>query len=357
MKFSVCIPNYNYGKFLERTLRSVLQQTYGDFEIVVSDNASTDDSAAVVRSFDDSRIRLTVNRCNVGFAGNLDRAASQATGDVLLLLSSDDVMRPNALQRYAQAFEALGERARTTILSSSCDVIDENDQTVGRIELPGRRMWHSTDLDAELGDRIGVPTYRVEAASLLRRCLLGMQNPFNFCTTAYHRELYEAVEGYGGNRLIGPDKRFHWKLLGAADSTVLLQEPLFGYRVHTQNQLAQQSQSGALKYLIDEYVNAFDTEPALLAKAGVTREDLERAFIEYDIVRHGLAQLSEGKRAWAKRAIAFGRAAYPRHMQRNWRAWAFRLLTALGPIGTYIAFQLRRQFAPSEQNVRPLGSN
>jgi hypothetical protein len=127
---------------------------------------------------------------------------------------------------------------------------------------------------------------------------------------------------------------------------------LFGYRVHSHNQSAQQSQSGALKYLLDEYVNAFDTEPSLLTKAGISRTELEQAFIEYDIVRHGLAQLSEGKRAWAKRAIAFGCAAYPHHMRRNWRGWVFRLLLALGPLGTPIAHYLRRRYATADVNGR-----
>lgn len=341
MKFSVCIPNYNYGTYIERTIRSILDQSYENYEVLVSDNASTDDSAAKVRAFNDRRIRLNVNRCNVGFAANLDRATRDATGDVFILLSSDDVMYPRALQTYARAYAALGSAAKKTILSASCDVIDEHDIASGRIELPGRRIWRDTDIDPGLSAELGVCAYRVDSNGMLQRCMSGMQNPFTFCTTAYHRELYEAAEGYGGSRLFGPDKFFHWRLLGLAESAVLLRESLFGYRVHTQNQSAQQSQSGALKFLIDEYVNTFDTDAGLLSKAGLTRPDLERAFIEYDIVRHGLSQLSEGRRAWAARAFAFGRATYPQHMRLNWRAWIFRALITLGPIGPWTARRLK----------------
>src|SRR5262249_34593153 len=75
MKLSICIPNYNYERYLGRTIQSILDQADPDLEILVSDNASTDGSAELVRRFNDPRIRLHVNACNVGFSGNLDRAA------------------------------------------------------------------------------------------------------------------------------------------------------------------------------------------------------------------------------------------------------------------------------------------
>ena len=93
MKFSVCVPNYNYARYIGTTLESVLGQSHGGFEILVSDNASTDDSVAVVRALADERIRVEVQPWNVGFAGNLDRSAGGASGDRLILLSSDDLRR------------------------------------------------------------------------------------------------------------------------------------------------------------------------------------------------------------------------------------------------------------------------
>ncbi len=93
MKISVCIPNYNYERYLGRTIQSILDQHDPDVEILVSDNASTDGSAALVESFNDPRIHLHVNACNVGFAGNLDRSARMASGELMIMLSSDDLMR------------------------------------------------------------------------------------------------------------------------------------------------------------------------------------------------------------------------------------------------------------------------
>ena len=88
-KFSICIPNFNYEKYLGRTIQSILDQDESDFEILVSDNASTDGSVAVVNGFHDPRIKLQVNACNVGFSGNLDRSAHAAAGALMAYLKSE----------------------------------------------------------------------------------------------------------------------------------------------------------------------------------------------------------------------------------------------------------------------------
>ena len=94
--FSICIPNYNYGRYIGDTIQSVLDQSYPHFEIIVADNASTDNSVEVVQSFNDPRIRLVQNRYNVGFGPNLQRATMHARHDFVNLLSSDDQMnRPS----------------------------------------------------------------------------------------------------------------------------------------------------------------------------------------------------------------------------------------------------------------------
>jgi len=66
--FSICIPNYNYAQYIGETIQSVLDQTCQDFEIIVADNASTDESVSVVEGFHDARIRLVRNRYNIVFA-------------------------------------------------------------------------------------------------------------------------------------------------------------------------------------------------------------------------------------------------------------------------------------------------
>lgn len=329
MKFSICVPNYNYAKFLERTLRSALDQDHPEIELVFCDNKSTDDSVARVRALGDPRVVVRENQANVGFAGNLDRTVRASSGEAIVLLPSDDLLRPGCLSVYAQLFERLG---RGLIVSSSLDMIDPADTPIGVVG-PDTRLWRPEDRAPELEAITGGPTYQLPAAELLKRSLVTMTNPFNLQTTAYLRPLYEAVEGYGGGRLINPDKWFHWRLLGAAETAVFVDRSLGACRWHPNNQTAQQASSGALKYLVDEYVSTFELDPKLLERLGLSRGDLEARFVEYDIARHGLATLAAGQRGKAERIALFGRATYPSVARKNLKLWGLRALIAAGPVG------------------------
>ncbi len=75
---SVCVPTYNYGRFLPDCIESVLEQTLDDWELVLCDDCSTDDTEEVVRSYveRDSRVRYVRNERRLGMNGNLKRTAS-----------------------------------------------------------------------------------------------------------------------------------------------------------------------------------------------------------------------------------------------------------------------------------------
>jgi glycosyltransferase involved in cell wall biosynthesis len=336
MKFSICIPNYNYARYLGRTIQSVLNQQDAEFEVLVSDNASTDGSPDVVRKLGDARIHLHENACNVGFSGNLDRAARMATGECMVMLSSDDLMRAGALSAYRKLWQHLGPRGATAIASASFDVVDADDKITGYLG-PDKTLWTESDRQPELEKILGAPVYGVSAGELLRRCLPQMKNPFNFAATCYASDLYRRVEGYGGGRLINPDKWFHWKVLGAAEMAYFVDEKLFAYRWHSSNQGSQENAMGALKYMVDEYVSTLELDGQVLEKIGLTREAVAMSFVENDIARHGLTTLARGGRVKARRILNFGRAVYPQYVRRNRKSWALALLLALGPAGQKIA--------------------
>ena len=102
--FSVIIPTFNRSDLLPYAIRSVLKQTFGDFEIVVCDNASTDDTRHVVGQFDDPRVRYLRTPRHFVIADNWEVARSHAVGTLLLMLSDDDALAAIALERFAEAF-------------------------------------------------------------------------------------------------------------------------------------------------------------------------------------------------------------------------------------------------------------
>jgi hypothetical protein len=136
---------------------------------------------------------------------------------------------------------------------------------------------------------------------------------------------------------MNPDKWFHWRLLGAADTAIFVDEPLFAYRIHRNNQNSQQAKQGALKHLVDEYAATFEFPDAMLKKAGLERAQLVSAFVERDIVDRGFLLLAAGRRSEARRFARFGEATYPNATLRSPRWWALRSALSTGPVGTAAA--------------------
>jgi glycosyltransferase involved in cell wall biosynthesis len=93
-KLSFIVRSYNYQAYIGQTIRSILDQTVQDFEIVVVDDASIDGSCGIVSSFGDPRIRLLVNEQNRGSAASNNRAVTAATGDYLVNVDADDWIVP-----------------------------------------------------------------------------------------------------------------------------------------------------------------------------------------------------------------------------------------------------------------------
>lgn len=102
---SVVIPTHNRLDLLRESIRSVLDQTLGDFEVVVADDASEADVEGLVRSFNDPRLRVHRARQNVGQALNVRAGLAAAQGKYVSLLHDDDLLEPTALERLVEPLE------------------------------------------------------------------------------------------------------------------------------------------------------------------------------------------------------------------------------------------------------------
>lgn len=103
---SVIIPIHNREQIIARSIQSVLSQTYTDFEIVVIDDCSTDNSVSVVNSLNDPRIHLHLNKENKGAAGSRNLGIEKAKGTYIAFLDSDDLWLPSKLNYQVNLLSA-----------------------------------------------------------------------------------------------------------------------------------------------------------------------------------------------------------------------------------------------------------
>jgi len=102
---SVIIPTYNRAHVLARAIQSVLNQTYQDFEIIVVDDGSTDNTEEVIKSFNDPRIRYIRHEENKGAAAARNTGIKAAKGEFIAFQDSDDEWLPKKLEKQMEAFD------------------------------------------------------------------------------------------------------------------------------------------------------------------------------------------------------------------------------------------------------------
>lgn len=197
---SVVIPCYDYGRYLPQAVASVLAQTYADWELVVVDDGSTDDTAAVARSLiadhPGRRIRL-LEQANAGVSAARNAGIAATTGRYVLPLDADDMIAPTMLERTVAVLDRHPDIA---IVSTDLSVFTDDDLPAQVLKLP--------PYDRDL---------------LLRRLIM-------FYCSLYRREVWQTVGGYVEDMRAGEDWDF-W-VASAEHGFVAhhIHEPLFGAR-------------------------------------------------------------------------------------------------------------------------------
>jgi GT2 family glycosyltransferase len=107
-KVDIVVPCYNYGRYLESCVASVLDQSISDLRVLIIDDASSDDSLAVARRLAsaDSRVSVIGHAVNMGHIETYNEGIEWASSDYFLLLSADDLLVPGALQRAIEIMDA-----------------------------------------------------------------------------------------------------------------------------------------------------------------------------------------------------------------------------------------------------------
>lgn len=124
MVVSIVMICYNVEQFIDEAIECIKQQTYTDWELIISDDASTDNTVRQIKKhLDDKRIKLFVNKHNLGFIRNKNIAFSHAQGDLITLMDSDDTCTPDRIERQVAVFM---ERPEIMICATNYRRIDDH---------------------------------------------------------------------------------------------------------------------------------------------------------------------------------------------------------------------------------------
>ncbi len=118
---TVLIPSYRHGQYIEETIRSVLAQRYTDFELLVVDDCSPDDTVARARNFDDARVTVRVNESNLGLGNSVVKALATIRTPYVALLNSDDLFHPD---RLASCRGVLEQRPDVQLVTTGLSLVD-----------------------------------------------------------------------------------------------------------------------------------------------------------------------------------------------------------------------------------------
>lgn len=138
---SVIMPSYNTGKYIAASIDSVRQQTYQNWELIIVDDCSTDDTDSIVKAIQDSRIRYLKNNNNLGAAISRNRALREAKGRWIAFLDSDDLWSPDKLKKQIEFMKMNAYSFSYT----KYEEIDENGQLTG-VKVSGPQRINKTGM-------------------------------------------------------------------------------------------------------------------------------------------------------------------------------------------------------------------
>jgi glycosyltransferase involved in cell wall biosynthesis len=151
---SVCIPSYNASAYIGETIKSVLDSTYSTLEIIVNDDASTDNTREIVEGFDDDRVRFFQNETNLGVPRNWNRALKKASGQFVGLLNHDDLYGPFWLAFVVRVLE---KHLHIGWVASAHRIIDGKGRTLSvDSRFPGTREYSRREAFLCVGKKGGM---------------------------------------------------------------------------------------------------------------------------------------------------------------------------------------------------------
>ncbi len=196
---SIVLPIYNGEKYMRQSIESVINQTYKNWELIIIDDCSSDNTPIIAKEYaeKDNRIRYYRNETNLKLPRGLNRGFSLSKGEYLTWTSDDNLYLPTAIERMVSAIET----ENADFVFATCDVIDENGNVVEIIKAP-------KDYKIAIigGDFVGA-------------CFL------------YTRNVYETVGDYDVNKFLVEDYDY-WLRIFYRFNVYNIEDVLYQYRWH-----------------------------------------------------------------------------------------------------------------------------
>jgi len=163
--FSIVIPVYNGAKTIGETIESILSQSFTDFELIVQDNNSDDNTANIVNTYIDPRIKYYKNSSNLGYSQNLREGKKNCLGDILFLMAADDILLEGSLDNTHSAFRS--------------------DERVGAVTRP--YYWYTTDIER--------PVRRTPRFNTGRNEIVSIDDKFSRVSLVLNNEILGQLSG------------------------------------------------------------------------------------------------------------------------------------------------------------------
>src|SRR3954468_6800102 len=258
-RISVCLDSYNYGRFLPQAIESVLSQSFSDFELIISDDCSTDDSHEIASRYalKDERVKVHRNGENLGMVKNRNACLVRARGEYVKWLHADDFLCcEDAMARMASA---LDQNPVVSLVASARRIVDEASKPVD--------TWSCFEQRAR----------PISGTGVITRCLFEQRNLVGGPSAVIFRRSL-ASRGFDEAFFVMADLEMWFHLLEQG-CFFYIEEPLCAIREHSHQQTQRDKTSLAPALENRELLRRY------LPKRYVELRRWIRKYLEYDAVR------------------------------------------------------------------------
>ena len=230
-KINVIMSVYNGEKYLGEAIESILNQSFTDYEFIIVNDGSTDNSLKIIQSYHDKRVCLINNETNIGLTKSLNKAIEQARGEYIARQDADDISLPNRLE---EQMRYLIQYPETALLGTSIYIINEGGKVLGK-----------------------------KIASTNPRDSLLKSNQFNHGSTMFKSKVVRELGGYNELLLYCQDYDL-WLRMAKHHEVKNLKQVLYKLRSHNENVQFKKRDKAALYHLLAQRLARNDLEAELL---------------------------------------------------------------------------------------------